>query len=201
MTVTPATGTSSRRGHREVRPRRSIMVSLAWRGFPSARLGSGGEAVLNGFDLRRAQRMGATMAPDRPPSPSQCFSSAAPPSALSASSGRPSWPRSPPRRSQLRPCRPCPPRDPSIGIWRSLTVNNGRSQEALTCAIGVHQAGTTSPDAPSKLVTAGATSGPQPGHKRPDRCDNNGHRRAITCPAHRAHSHTRRRSPPPARTP
>jgi hypothetical protein len=29
MTVTPTTGTSSRRGHREVRPRRSITVSLA----------------------------------------------------------------------------------------------------------------------------------------------------------------------------
>lgn len=61
MTMTP-TGTSCRRGHREVRPRRSITVSLT--GAPSDRLTIGGDGVLNGFDLRRAQRMGATMAPD-----------------------------------------------------------------------------------------------------------------------------------------
>jgi hypothetical protein len=39
--------------------------------------------------------------------------------------------------SQLRPHRPCPPRARSTGIWRSLTVNSGRSLAALTCAIGV----------------------------------------------------------------
>jgi hypothetical protein len=43
----------------------------------------------------------------------------------------------PPRRSHCGPRRPCPPRARSIGNWRSLTVNNGRSTEVLTCGIGV----------------------------------------------------------------
>jgi hypothetical protein len=43
----------------------------------------------------------------------------------------------PPRQSHGRPQRPCPPRARSSGIWRSLTVNNGRSHTDLTCAIGV----------------------------------------------------------------
>jgi hypothetical protein len=36
--------------------------------------------------------------------------------------------------SQLRPRRSCPPRVRSTGIWRSLTVNSGRSLPDLTCA-------------------------------------------------------------------
>ena len=39
--------------------------------------------------------------------------------------------------SQCPPCRPCPPPAHSTGIWRSLTVNSGRSHTDLTCAIGV----------------------------------------------------------------
>jgi hypothetical protein len=35
---------------------------------------------------------------------------------------------------------PCPPRARSTGIWRSLTVNNGRQHAALTCAIGIASA-------------------------------------------------------------
>jgi hypothetical protein len=35
------------------------------------------------------------------------------------------------------PRRPCPPRARSTGIWRSLTVNSGRSSEALTCGSGI----------------------------------------------------------------
>src|SRR5215216_5650886 len=40
-------------------------------------------------------------------------------------------------RSRGCPRRPCPPRARSTGNWRSLTVNNGRSIEALSCSNGV----------------------------------------------------------------
>jgi hypothetical protein len=41
---------------------------------------------------------------------------------------------------QGRSSPPCPPRVRSTGIWRSLTVNNGRQHAALTCAIGIASA-------------------------------------------------------------
>ena len=66
-----------------------------------------------------------------------------------------------PGPSQVRPRRPCPPRARSTGNWRSLTDNNGRSKEALTCGSGVASGQDDGADAPSKLGTAGATSGPQ----------------------------------------
>jgi hypothetical protein len=42
-----------------------------------------------------------------------------------------------PSGSKIRPRRPCPPRARSIGVWRCLTVNSGRSQAGLTCAMGL----------------------------------------------------------------
>ena len=53
----------------------------------------------------------------------------------------------------------------------------------------------------SKLPDPGphwATSGPHPGHERPDRSGQQRHHRSGICPAHRAHSPTRRRSLPPS---
>jgi hypothetical protein len=48
---------------------------------------------------------------------------------------------------------PCPPRARSTGIWRSLTVNTGRSEERLTSAIRVASRVDGQRDAPSKLWT------------------------------------------------
>jgi hypothetical protein len=64
------------------------------------------------------------------------------------------------RRSHLRSRRPCPPRARSIGNWRSLTVNNGRSHTELTCAIRVASGRDDGPDAPSKLVNPQRVYGP-----------------------------------------
>ena len=101
------------------------------------------------------------------------------------------WP-SPPRRSRVRPRRPCPPRARSIGISRSLTANHGRSRTDLTCAIGVGSRPSGLPGRASKLGTGGATSGPHPGHERPDRSGQ--HRSSIG----RASAQLTRHTPPPA---
>jgi hypothetical protein len=61
--------------------------------------------------------------------------------------------------------RPCPPRARSIGNWRSLTVNDGRFEERLSCGIGVASG---QDDGAGRAFQArdrwghiGATSGPQ----------------------------------------
>jgi hypothetical protein len=59
----------------------------------------------------------------------------------------------------------------SGGHSRSTTVDPRR----LTCAIGVASGRDASPDAPSKLETPGATSGPRTTRLQ----DNNGHRRPV----------------------
>jgi hypothetical protein len=65
--------------------------------------------------------------------------------------------------------RPCPPCARSIGIWRSLTDNNGRLQEGLTCGTGVASDVNGLPGRAFQALDRWATPGPHPGHERPDR--------------------------------
>jgi hypothetical protein len=74
-----------------------------------------------------------------------------------------------PGPSHVGPRRPCPRRARSIGIWRSATVNNGRSHTDLTCAIGVVSGVDGLPGRAFQARDRWATSGPHPGHNRPDR--------------------------------
>jgi hypothetical protein len=80
---------------------------------------------------------------------------------------------SPTRWSAVGPRRPCPLRARNIGAWRSLTDNDGRWQENLTCGIGVASGVNGLPDAPSKLVTVG----PHRGHIPPE---DHGQERTLT---------------------
>ena len=73
------------------------------------------------------------------------------------------------RWNLVGPHRPCPPRAPSIGIWRSLTDNNGRLQEDLTCGIGVASDQDDETGRAFQARDRWATPGPHPGHDRPDR--------------------------------
>jgi hypothetical protein len=65
-----------------------------------------------------------------------------------------------PGPSHVGPRRPCPRRARSIGIWRSATVNNGRSHTDLTCAIGVVSGVDGLPGRAFQARDRGATSGP-----------------------------------------
>jgi hypothetical protein len=57
-------------------------------------------------------------------------------------------------------------RCPSIGLWRSLTVNNGRQHTALTCTIGV---GSGQDDGTGRAFQARDLVGPHRSHELPDR--------------------------------
>jgi hypothetical protein len=74
------------------------------------------------------------------------------------------WP-SPPRWNAVGPRRPCPPRARSIGNWRSPTDNYGRSQEGLTCELGIASGRMIGParafQARDRWGHIGATFGPR----------------------------------------
>lgn len=65
--------------------------------------------------------------------------------------------------------RPCPPCARSIGIGRSLTDNNGRLQEGLTCGTGFASDVNGLPGRAFQALDRWATPGPHPGHERLDR--------------------------------
>jgi hypothetical protein len=67
---------------------------------------------------------------------------------------------SPTRWSAVGPRRPSPLRARSIGAWRSLTDNDGRWQEDLTCGIGVASGVNGLPGRAFQARDRGATSGP-----------------------------------------
>jgi hypothetical protein len=90
-----------------------------------------------------------------------------------------------PGPSHVGPRRPCPRRARSIGIWRSATVNNGRSHTDLTCAIGV----VSGVDGlPGRAFQARDRWGHSWATNDRITADNTGHHRFAISPAHRADS-------------
>jgi hypothetical protein len=94
----------------------------------------------------------------------------------------------------IGPRRPCPARARSIGIWRSLTDNNGWSQDDLTCGIGVASGMEGLPgrafQARDRWAHIWAISGPRT--TGPQR-NNIGNRRPVVCPAQHQDAGTNRR--------